>query len=127
MTVNNLDNPVCLVRRDQILHMDKWDKSLVSTVEFGIEVRYFENHLFGIQILICNVFSACLYIDDCGLSLTFKTPGKLRAAELHGRLLLPVEELHVGAVADQQPRHLPPLLLASGVQRGVTIPVAWST
>ena len=89
-------------------------------------MRYFKKHLFGIQILICDVFSACLYIDDCGLNLTFKTPGKLRAAELHGRLLLPVEELHVGAVADQQPRHLPPLLLARGVQRGVTIPGASS-
>ena len=98
--------------------------SLVSRVWDRTEVRYFKKHLFGIQILVCDVFSSCLYIDDCGLSLTFKTPGKLRAAELHGRLLLPVEELHVGAVADEQPRHLPPLLLTGGVQRSVTIPGA---
>ena len=56
------------------------------------------------------------------LGLIFQTPGKLWAAELQRRLLLPVEELHVGAVTDQQPRHLPPLLLTRGVQRGVAIP-----
>ena len=72
----------------------------------------------------CDVFSLCLYIDNFGLSLTFKTPGKLRAAELHRRLLLPVEALHVGTVTDEQPRHLPPLLLTRGVQSGVTIPEA---
>ena len=56
------------------------------------------------------------------LSLTLETPGKLRATEVHRRLLLPVEELHVGAVTDQQTRPLPPLLLTRGVQRGVAIP-----
>ena len=56
------------------------------------------------------------------LSLTLETPGKLRATEVHRRLLLPVEELHVGAVTDQQTRHLPPLLLTRGVKRGVAIP-----
>ena len=55
---------------------------------------------------------------------TLEAPGELRAAELQGRLLLPVEQLPARPVADQQLTHLQPLLLGRRVQRRVAVPSA---
>ena len=55
---------------------------------------------------------------------TLEAPGELRAAELQGRLLLPVEQLPARPVADQQLAHLQPLLLGRRVQRRVAVPSA---